>query len=123
MLTEAQKVVLWIVEMAFLNNPAIAMYFFMEYFLCFGCILIFILHLTQKAHFYNSKLVNISSFYENCSMLLEPVPAHHLPLRNIDLSFIILLNQYENNNINKETRYLIRLCKLHSLSVLLATFK
>ena len=35
--------------------------------------------------------------------MLEPVPAQTLPLRNIDLSIVMLLNKHENNNINKVT--------------------
>ena len=58
-----------------------------------------------KTHFHFLKLVNISSFRVNCSMLLEPVPAQPLPLRNIDLSITMHLNQHENNNINKVTPY------------------
>ena len=38
-------------------------------------------------------------------MLLEPVPAEPHPIRNIDLSIIMLLKQHENNNINKVTHY------------------
>ena len=35
--------------------------------------------------------------------MLEPVPAQPLPLRNIDLSIIVLLDKHENKNINKAT--------------------
>ena len=57
--------------------------------------------------FYFPKLVNFSSFWVNCSIMLEPVPAQPLRLRNIDLSIIVLLNKHENNNINKATSYAI----------------
>ena len=39
--------------------------------------------------------------------MLEPVPAQPLPLRNIDLSIVVLLKKHENNNINKATPYAI----------------
>ena len=39
--------------------------------------------------------------------MLEPVPAKPLPLRNIDLSIVELLNKHENNIINKATPYAI----------------
>ena len=39
--------------------------------------------------------------------MLEPVPALPLPLRNIDLSIVVLLNKHENNNINKAKPYAI----------------
>ena len=45
----------------------------------------------------------------NCSIMLEPVPAQPLPLRNIDLSIVVLLNKHENNDINKATSYAISL--------------
>ena len=45
----------------------------------------------------------------NCNMMLEPVPAQPLPLRNIDLSIIVLLNKHENESINKATPYAISL--------------
>ena len=41
--------------------------------------------------------------------MLEPVPAQPLPLRNIDLSIIVLLNKHENDSINKATTYAISL--------------
>ena len=41
--------------------------------------------------------------------MLEPVTAQPLPLRNIDLSIVVLLNNHENNNINKATTYTISL--------------
>ena len=87
----------------FLNNGAIAAYLFMEYFLCLWFIAIFILYLTRKAHLHFPKLVNFSSFLVNCRIMLEPVPAQPLPLQNIDLSIVVLLNKHENNNINKAT--------------------
>ena len=39
--------------------------------------------------------------------MLEPVPALPLPLRNIDLSIVVLLNKHGNNNINKAKPYAI----------------
>ena len=45
----------------------------------------------------------------NCNMMLEPVPTPRLPLRNIDLSIIVLLKKRENNNINKAISYAIAL--------------
>ena len=39
--------------------------------------------------------------------MLEPVPAQPLPLRNVDLSIVVLLNKHDNNNINKVTPYAI----------------
>ena len=90
----------------FLNNRAIAAYFFIEYFLCLGCIVIVIHYLTQKTHFHFPKLVNISSFHVNCSMLLEPVPTQPLPF---DQPIIQLLNKHENNNLHKVTTYAISL--------------
>ena len=45
----------------------------------------------------------------NCSIMLEPVPAQPLPLRNIDLSIIVLLNKDEKESINKATPYAILL--------------
>ena len=39
--------------------------------------------------------------------MLEPSPAQPLPLRNIDLSIVVLLSKHENNNINKATPYAI----------------
>ena len=39
--------------------------------------------------------------------MVEHVPAKPLPLRNIDLSIVVLLNKHENNNINKATPYAI----------------
>ena len=88
-----------------LNNRAIASYLFMEYFLCLWFIVIFIHYLTQKAHFHFQKLVIFSSFWVNCRIMLEPVPAQPLPLRNIDLSILVFLNEHENNNTNKATPY------------------
>ena len=41
--------------------------------------------------------------------MLEPVPAEPLPLRNIDLSIIVLLNKNEKESINKATPYAILL--------------
>ena len=43
----------------------------------------------------------------NCRIILKPVPAQPLHLRNIDLSIVVLLNKHENNNINKATPYAI----------------
>ena len=91
----------------FLNNRAIAAYLFMEYFLRLWFIAIFIHYLTQKAHFHFLKLVIFLSFWVNCCIMLEPSPAQPLPLRNIDLSIVVLLNKHENNNINKATPYAI----------------
>ena len=77
----------------------------MEYVLCL-CVLLSLFTIWHRKHiFILKKLVDISSFHVNCSMLLEPVPAQPLPLRNIELSIIMLLNQHENNNINKVTPY------------------
>ena len=45
----------------------------------------------------------------NCSIMLEPVPAQPLPLRNIDLSIIVLLDKHEIESINKATPYAISL--------------
>ena len=45
----------------------------------------------------------------NCSVMLEPVPAQPLPLRNIDLFIIVLLNNIEKESINKATPYAILL--------------
>ena len=39
--------------------------------------------------------------------MLEPVPVLPLPLRNIDLPIVVLLNKHENNNINKAKPYAI----------------
>ena len=39
--------------------------------------------------------------------MLEPVPAQPLPLRNINLSIVVLLNKHENDNRNKATPYAI----------------
>ena len=66
-----------------------------------GCIDIVINYFTQKAHFHFLKLVNITSLHVNFSMLLEPVPTQALPLWNIDLYIIVLLNKIENNNLHK----------------------
>ena len=68
-----------------LNNRAIAAYLFMKYkkkmyFLCLWCIAICIPYLTQKAHFHFPKLVNFLSFWVNCSIMLEPMPAQPLRL-------------------------------------------
>ena len=41
--------------------------------------------------------------------MLETVPAQPLPLRNIDLSIIVLLNKHEKESINKATPYAILL--------------
>ena len=41
--------------------------------------------------------------------MLEPVPVQPLPLQNIDLSIIVLLNKHKNNNMNKATPYAIYL--------------
>ena len=41
--------------------------------------------------------------------MLEPVPAQPLPLQNIDLSIVVLLNKHGNNNMNKATPYAIHL--------------
>ena len=43
----------------------------------------------------------------NCRIMLEHVPAQPLPLRNIGLSIVVLLNKLENNNTNKATPYAI----------------
>ena len=45
----------------------------------------------------------------NYSIMLETVPALPLPLRNIDLSIIVLLNKHEKESINKATTYAILL--------------
>ena len=34
-------------------------------------------------------------------------PLNRFPLRNIDLSIVVLLNKHENNNINKAKPYAI----------------
>ena len=91
------------------NNRAIAAYLFMKYFLCLWCIAIFIHYLTQKTHFRFPKLLIFLSFWVNCSIMLEPVPAQPLPLWNIDRSMIVLLNKHENESINKATPYAISL--------------
>ena len=39
--------------------------------------------------------------------MLKPVPAQPLPLRNIDLSIVVLFNKHDINNINKATPYAI----------------
>ena len=101
--------VYWDCWNGFPNNPAIAAYLFMEYFLSLWFIAIFIHYLTQKAHFHFPKLVNVLSFWVNCRIMLEPVTAEPLPLRNIDLSIVVLLNKHDNNNINKATPYAISL--------------
>ena len=41
--------------------------------------------------------------------MLESVPAQPLPLRNIDLTTIVLVNKHENKSINKATPYAILL--------------
>ena len=41
--------------------------------------------------------------------MLEHVPAQPLPLRNTDLSIVMLLNKHKNNEINKATPYAISL--------------
>ena len=41
--------------------------------------------------------------------MLEPVPTQPLPLRNIDLSVIVLLDKHKNESINKATPYVISL--------------
>ena len=99
MFTGALKVCFWDCWNGFLNNRAIAVYLFMEYFLCLWFIAIFIHYLTQKAHFHFLKLVNFSSFWVNCRIMLEPVSAQPLPLRNIYLSIVVFLNKHENINI------------------------
>ena len=50
--------------------------------------------------------------------MLEHVPAQPLPLRNIDLSIIVLLNKHENNNINKATSYAISLDNTNNIHCL-----
>ena len=111
-----QNHVLWSTETrfwdrwnGFLNNRAIAAYLFMKYFLCLWCIVISIHYLTQKTHFHFPKFVNVLSFWVNCSIMPEPMPAQPLPLRNIDLSIIVLLNKHEKESINKVTPYAISL--------------
>ena len=37
--------------------------------------------------------------------MLEPVPAQPFPLRNTDLSIVVLLNKHGNNYINKARPY------------------
>ena len=41
--------------------------------------------------------------------MLEPLPAQPLPLRNIDLSIIVLLNEHEKESISKTKPYAILL--------------
>ena len=41
--------------------------------------------------------------------MLEPVPAQPLPLQNIDLYIIVLLDKQEHNNMKKATPYAIYL--------------
>ena len=43
----------------------------------------------------------------NCRIMLEPVPTQPLPLRNIDISVVVVSNKHENDNINKATPYAI----------------
>ena len=83
------------------------MYFLMECFLRLGCMIIFIHYLTRKAPYHFPKSENILSFNVNCSMMLEPVPAQPLPLRNNDISTTMLLNKHENINIYKVAPYAI----------------
>ena len=61
--------------------------------------------LTQKAPFHCLKSVNFSCFRVTLTMLHETVPAQPLPLRNIDISIIMLFNKHENNRINKVSPY------------------
>ena len=56
-----------------------------------------------KSTFSFSKIGKCFDFRVNCSIMLEPVPAQPLPLRNIDLSITVLINQHENGSINKAT--------------------
>ena len=54
----------------------------------------------------------------NCSIIHEHVSAQPLPLRNIDLSIVVLLNKHENNDINKATPYAISLDNINYIHFL-----
>ena len=77
-------------------------------FSCLWFIAIFNNHyLTQKAQFHFPKLVKSFRYWVNCRIMQEHVPAQPLPLRNIDIYIVVLLNKHENNNINKVKPYAI----------------
>ena len=107
MFTGAQKVVFGIVEItSWIIEPLWRIYLWNILFACGLLLSVFIIrHRRHIFIFQNWK--KILSFWENCRIMLEPVPAQPLPLRNIDLSIVVLLNKYENNYINKSTPYAI----------------
>ena len=63
--------------------------------------IIYIHYLTRRVSYHFLKSENILNFHVNCGMMLEPVPAQPLPLRNVDISTTILLNKLENIDIYK----------------------
>ena len=50
--------------------------------------------------------------------MLEPMPAQPLPLRNIDLSIIVISNKHENESINKAKPYVISLDNTNNIDCL-----
>ena len=94
MFTGTQKLVFGIVEMAsWIIEPLWRIYLWNIFFA--GGVLLSLFTIWHKKHIFIFQIGKFLSFWVNFSIMLESVPAQPLPLRNIDLSTIVLLNKHE----------------------------